>query len=243
MTASCSANTNGNTTWSWTKNGSAAGSGTTLSDSLPANALTTSVTTTYQVTATNAGATPTVTTQGVTVVGTGGGGGAGPTLDCSAAGFSSSTKVMDLTYPATPATTSGIRQYTTGPTNALNKSWGYNFGNSDMIIVRFVAQGPETDPGSMLTIGFSGQSASRIATLSTQPCDVATVSYMPPAALAAFGGPSVVFHFNVDPGSFNSSYTKLTKGVTYYLNIVNRVINTGAPSCSSSNCPIYIDFN
>jgi hypothetical protein len=38
-------------------------------------------------------------------------------------------------------------------------------------------------------------------------------------------------------------YAKLTKGVTYYVNVVNRDGYNGSPTCASSNCGVYIDFN
>ena len=110
-----------------------------------------------------------------------------------------------------------------------------------MVIVRFVAQGPEATLGAIFHLGFQSESNYRLATLSTRPCDVATADYTPATVLETSGGAEPIFHVVVD--SARGGYTKLTRGVTYYVNVVNRTGYLGAPSCSSGSCGAYIDFN
>jgi hypothetical protein len=230
MIASCSQYTNANTTWAWTKNGVALGTGTTANDTLPANTLTTAVSTTYQVTATNAGATPTVTTQVVSVAGTGGGGGSFDLSACTSLGYTGHG--VDIAYPAGLGNTPRVLTPNVG-----------SFGNNDMIVVRFVAPTSEVSAGATLTASeySSYEAVQRLATLSTQPCVVATAPGAFGNVLASAANfPVANLTMRIGPGGFGQ--INLTPGVTYYVNYVNRIGYTSSGSCSSSNCAMYIDF-
>jgi hypothetical protein len=232
MVASCTGNTNANTTWAWTKNGTAFGNGTTANDSLPANTLTTGVSTTYQVTATNAGATPTVTTQVVTVAGVGGGGSNIDLTACTTAGYVGHG--VDIPYALTG---NSPRVYT-------DKTVG-NFGGNDMIVVRFVAPMAEISVGARIVASeysiYPG--VNRLATLSTAPCVVATAPGAFGNILASSKSQAPSFDLAL-LGTGNFSQIKLTPGMTYYVNYVNRdYYNNPSSSCTVSNCAMYIDFS
>lgn len=234
MIGSCATNVNGSTTYAWTKSAVAFSATQTASDTLAANQGTSAVTWTYAFTATNAGATPTTTTQLVTVAGTGGGGSGIDMTACTAAGYVGHG--VDIAWPVAGNTP---RVFTT-PTVG-------NFGDSDMIVVRFVA--PLTDTsnpvGSTITASeFSSYpSTPRLATLSTAPCVVATSGTPNSTILAASATTGAPNLYMALVGTGFGYQAKLIPGQTYYINYVNRTNYNGAASCtSSSNCAVYIDF-
>lgn len=114
-----------------------------------------------------------------------------------------------------------------------------NFGNFDMIVIRFVAVAGQS---GRLKMGFDGADVTRLATLATVPCAVATSGTTSATILASSGGSQPVFSVTT-PGVGAASAIKLVPGTAYYANFVNRSDYNGVPTCSSSNCPAYIDFN
>ena len=230
MVASCTSGTSGSTTWSWTKFGTSFGSGTTVSDTLPANVLTTPTTTTYQVTATNGGS-PTTVTQVVTVAGTGGGGGSIDVRACTTIGYTG--RPVEIPYPLNG---NSARVYT--------QDLGGTFGPTDMVVVKFTAPASELTVGASILLSYQSgfDHNRRLATLSTQPCVVATssaVTWTILASTALSQSPS----FQLALVGTGTSQVKLTPGATYYVNYVNRGDYNGANSCTTSDCRAYIDFN
>jgi hypothetical protein len=162
------------------------------------------------------------------VPGTGGGGSGVDLSACVAAGYTG--KVVDIPYPASTANARVFTKTNLG-----------TFGNNDMIIVRFVAQGPETNVGAMIQMGFDGLDVGRLVTLSTQPCAVATAFPPTSTILQSQVSDKPIIRASVD--AVKAGYAKLTQGVTYYVNYVNRSDYNGSPTCTSSTCGAYIDFN
>jgi hypothetical protein len=222
-----------NVTYNWTKNVTAgwSTSANPPADSLPAGG-TAGYTNTYTAQVCNGTTCITLPAKTAFVPGSGGGGGGTDLSACNAAGYTG--KVIEVPYPLQ---TNNPRIWT-----ATNANLG-SFGNNDMIIVKFVAQSPEAIPGAQIQMGYqdTASNVTRLATLSTQPCVVATADFTPSSVLATSGGNQPIIRFTVD-GNAVTGKPKLTKGATYYVNYVNRSDYNGQPTCFNGSCGAYIDF-
>ncbi|MEO8345756.1 MAG: hypothetical protein ABI607_08685 [Betaproteobacteria bacterium] len=189
-------------------------------------------TSSYTVIASDGLANSNTSAPGTYTVGTGGSNGFDLSA-CTAAGYSGHG--IDIAYPVTGNTP-----------RVLTPTFG-NFGGNDMMVVRFVAPAFEPTPGSTIAASEYSvyPSVQRLATLSTQPCVVATSSAVGGTILASTAGSSVANLYMALVGTGLGYQAKLTPGATYYINYVNRTGYGGADSCTlsgSSNCAMYIDF-
>jgi hypothetical protein len=145
---------------------------------------------------------------------------------CTAQGLNG--RLMDLTYS------------TSGNIRLSSDSFG-NFGNSDAIVLRFTTTSVVGDTAGVQFSQIAGTpQVFRVATLSTQPCQVATTSGASGSILASSYSKSPVFYLAV--GASYLGKVKLDPSTTYYVTVVNRNGYGGTNSCTSSSCGVFMDF-
>jgi hypothetical protein len=200
---------------SWAKNSSqVATSGTTFSESIPANTGTSSVSYTYTVQGANGADTVTIME--------------------AAAGTNN---------PPPVATT--CNGYTVIPVDlpwvAQSKVITKGFNNDAIVVARFTTPATSAISGgaTLASVESSDGKATRTASLSTSPCDLAGTG-----TGKVFKGttqaPSLTYQIN---GSVNflSDRAILQPSTTYYFNIVNRNAD-GSKSCATSTCNMIIQL-
>jgi hypothetical protein len=239
MVGSCTGNVSGSTTYAWTKNGASFVSGASASDTLAAGGSAGS-TTTYAFQATNPGSTTTSTQQLVTVAGTGGGGGSMDLTGCTAQGYVG--RGLDVTFP--------VSSNTSVPNGAQNATPGGTFGNSDALVVRFTTPAAGVNDQSVFqpagNVPF--QNTTRVYTVSTQPCQIATSGTPTGSIVYATVSQSPAITINNAVCPYNPAVCPvygawLTPNTTYYVTMVNKTGFVGAGSCAGSSCDMRIDFN
>jgi len=225
-------------TYAWSKNGSPFSSPWSVLAAPAADTLlaggTAGYTNSYQVQVCNGSTCITVpasTPLSVAVPGTSGGGGAIDVSACTAAGYTGHGIVIP--YPVSGNST---------------RVWTQNFatfGNNEMIVVGFQTPAAEISPGASILLSYQAGNDHnlRLATLSTQPCVVATSTATSSTILGSLAqNQSPNFNILVT-GTAASWQVKLQPSTWYYVNYVNRRDYNGAASCTTGDCRAYIDFN
>lgn len=207
-------------TWSWIKNG-VSGANTTASwtDNFGANvSTTTDLVYTYQVRACNGANCTTVPTSPLSVTVShavsGGWNGTCPGFD--------NTIILPMPWVS--------------PTRLYTRDYG-GFGPNDIVVVRFTAGNNNSSSLAFISgAEYVDSPSSRIATLSSTPCDFSAQS-TPGSTMA---GNSITSRFAVGTGSGFGYYPVLTKGATYYLNVKN----TPNSTCISQGgtCNMFFDI-
>lgn len=203
-------------TYNWSRN-SIFGANTNRqwSDVLPSNGGGTPVNYLYQVRACNGSSCVTVPTSALTA-----------TVAASGS-FSGSCPGFDTTIILTLNWASPVRVFTG------------HMGPNDMVLVQFTTGNVPTTTSLVTVSGAEWNSppSSRVATLTTTPCNFSTQS--PPGANI---GPStsVTSKFAITPGTGYSYYPILNTNTTYYLNVKNVV----SPTCAAGvgECGMFFDL-
>jgi hypothetical protein len=214
LTANCTAGTSPINSYTFTGPGmNRSQTGTSLVVTAP------TVTTTYSVTASD-GTSPSNTVSGSYTVG-GANPGTGVDLSaCTAQGYTAT--LMDLAY----STSGNVRL----ASNTL--------GNSNALVLRFTTPAAAGDTSSIQfsALGMAPK-AYRVATVSTQPCSG--------SILASKTSQTPVFSFSIGFTPPRVGLTPppitLATGTTYYITVVNRNAD-GSNSCTTSSCPVNMDF-
>jgi len=223
LSASCSVGSSAITSYTFTGPGvNTVQGGPSLSVTAPL------ATATYTVTATDMAGLRSNSATGTFTVGSLGGKDATVDLSaCTAHGFNG--KVMELAY-------------STGGNLRISSDKLGSFGNSDAVVLRFT-----TPPigGDSSGIQFSQVAMTpqvfRVATLATQPCQIATSTGRSGAILASSYSKSPVFYLTVG-GASSLGKVGLQANTTYFITVVNRNGYGGSPSCTTSSCGVLMDF-
>src|SRR5437773_6245370 len=214
------------TSFAWVKGGSAIGSNSsTLNDTLPANAATSSVSYTYGLTAcTTSTCAPTAwTTISVPAAGTTGGGVTGP-VSCS--GFNK-TVYIDLAWVSTDASSRIL---------TANKG-GFNAKDALVVKLSPPAGSLSSGNGSITMAEYVDPRYSRLSTISTTPCDFTKSSD------SSLYKASTTLSYKLTVGGTQQPYVPyLMPGVAYYLNVRNTDANGNQTCPTGASCNMYLDF-
>jgi hypothetical protein len=217
LTANCFQGTNPITSYTFTGPGvSTTQAGSSLTIAAP------TVSATYLVTASDGSSTSNSVSGSYTVGGVPAGTG---TVDVSAC----AGKLMDLSYAP-------------GNTRLSSDTLG-SFGNANALVLRFTTPAVAGDTSSIQFSQIAGTpQVFRLATLATQPCQIATSAGSSGSILASAVSVSPVFGLKIG-GTSGIGRTALTPGTTYYITVVNRnSYSNTAGSCTKSSCGVYMDL-
>ena len=209
------------TSFAWTKGSSSLGTTSTASDTLPANTGTSSVSNTYGLTACNASS-QCVPATSTTVFVPAAGGAPIPPGTISGSGFN---KTLNVDLPWTS---------TTSASRILTSNFG-GFGANDAMVIQLhpPAGALSTAYGSVALYEWGGGPITRLAVISTTPCDFSTANAATLYNVQKGNDPKFILKVG---GTQPIGYVLLQPGVTYYLNVKNSGCPTG------SQCNMNVDF-
>jgi hypothetical protein len=147
---------------------------------------------------------------------------------CTAQGFTG--KLLDLSYAP-------------GNTRLSSDTIG-SFGNANALVLRFTTPAVTGDTSSIQFSQIAGTpQVFRVATLATQPCQIATSASSSGSILASAVSQSPVFRLQIG-GLSRLGVTALTPGTTYYITVVNRnsYSDTVGSCTKTSSCGVYTDL-
>ena len=223
LTANCFQGTNPITSYTFTGPGvSTTQSGSSLTIAAP------TASATYSVTASDGSSSSNSVSGSYTVGGVPPGTGSVDLSACTAQGFAG--KLLDLSYAP-------------GNTRLSSDTLG-SFGNANALVLRFTTPGVAGDTSSIQFSQIAGTpQVFRVATLATQPCQIATSASSSGSILASAVSQSPVFRLQIG-GLSRLGVTALTPGTTYYITVVNRnsYSDTVGSCTKTSSCGVYTDL-